>query len=56
VLDGGVYLHFVGFDRDHLDTVRLCTSIQGVEHCSPSISGYSGPVRAVYEEWIPIPI
>jgi hypothetical protein len=54
VLDGAPYLHVVGFDKDHVDTDQPCINVKGFVFCGNSVGAYSGPVRLIWEAWVPL--
>ena len=54
VLSGAPYLHVVGFDQDHADTDQPCINVKGFMFCGNSVDAYSGPVRLIWEAWVPL--
>jgi hypothetical protein len=54
VLSGAPFLHVVGFDQDHEDTDQPCINVKGFMFCGNSVGAYSGPVRLIWEAWVPL--
>jgi hypothetical protein len=54
VLSGAPFLHVVAFDQDHADTDQPCINVKGFMFCGNSVGAYSGPVRLIWEAWVPL--